>query len=52
LEFSHRKYLYAAIIVAVLAILSITFFDLFGRHSIIGLALAVLLGAVIGRWIR
>jgi preprotein translocase subunit SecF len=52
MEFSHRKCLYAATLVAAVAILSITFFGLFGRRSIIGFALAVLLGALIGRWIR
>ena len=52
MEFSPRKCLYAAIILAAFAILSITFFGLLGRRSIIGFALAVLFGALIGRWIR
>jgi hypothetical protein len=52
MEFFYRKYLYAATVVAAFAILSITFFGLLGRRSIIGFALAVLLGALIGRWIR
>jgi 4-hydroxybenzoate polyprenyltransferase len=52
MEFSPRKCLYAAIILAAFAILSITLFGLLGRRSIIGFALAVLFGVLIGRWIR
>jgi hypothetical protein len=45
MEFSPRKCLYAATILAAFAILSTTFFSLLGRRSIIGFARRVLRGS-------
>jgi hypothetical protein len=46
-----KKYVYAAAIVAAFALLSIIFFRLFGLRSASGLALAMLLGWLVGRLI-